>query len=80
LNAHQLSPFWEKPPARLSAVYGKLDRLGDAYYYRARSLLLQDEDERAVADLEKALKILGANSARGQIIKGELDNLRARRR
>ena len=80
LNAHQLSPFWDKPPARLGAVYGKLDRLGDAYYYRARSLLLQDEDERAMADLEKAIKILGAKSARGQTIKDELDNLRARRR
>ena len=80
LNAHQLSPFWDKPPARLGAVYGKLDRLGDAYYYRARSLILQDEDERAIADLEKAVKILGANSTRGQIIKDELDNLRARRR
>lgn len=80
LNAHQLSPFWDKPPARLGAAYGKLDRLGDAYYYRARSLLLQDEDERAMADLEKAIKILGAKSARGQTIKDELDNLRARRR
>lgn len=80
LNAHQLSPFWDKPPARLGAVYGKLDRLGDAYYYRARSLLLQDEDERAIADLEKAIKILGPNSARGQTIKDELANLRARRR
>jgi beta-barrel assembly-enhancing protease len=80
LNAHQLSPFWDKPPARLGALYGKLDRLGDAYYYRARSLLLQDEDERAMADLEKAIKILGPNSARGQTIKDELANLRARRR
>ena len=80
LNAHQLSPLWDKPPARLSAMYGKLDRLGDAYYYRARSLLLQDEDERAIADLEKAIKILGPNSARGQTIKDELANLRARRR
>jgi beta-barrel assembly-enhancing protease len=80
LNAHQLSPFWDKPPARLGAVYGKLERLGDAYYYRARSLLLQDEDERAMADLERAIKIIGANSARGQTIKDELDILRARRR
>jgi beta-barrel assembly-enhancing protease len=80
LNAQQFWPFWDKPPARLGAMYGKLDRLGEAYYYRARSLILQDEDERAIADLEKAIKILGANSPRGQIIKDELDNLRARRR
>lgn len=80
LNAHQLSPLWDKPPARLAVVYGKLDRLGDAYYYRGRSLLLQDEDERAMADFEKAIKIFGENSARGRIIKDELNNLRARRR
>jgi beta-barrel assembly-enhancing protease len=80
LNAHQLSPLWDKPPARLAVVYGKLDRLGDAYYYRGRSLLLQDEDERAMADFEKAIKIFGENSARGQTIKDELNNLRARRR
>jgi hypothetical protein len=42
--------------------------------------LLQDEDERAIADLEKAIKILGENSARGQTVKDELNNLRARRR
>jgi beta-barrel assembly-enhancing protease len=80
LNAQQLSPLWDKPPARLGIVYGNLDRLGDAYYYRARSLLLQDEDERAMADFEKAIKILGENSARGQTAKEELNNLRARRR
>jgi predicted Zn-dependent protease len=80
LNAYQLSPLWDKPPGRLGIVYGKLDRLGDAYYYRARSLLLQDEDARAIADLEKAIKILGENSARGQTVKDELNNLRARRR
>ena len=80
LNAHQLSPLWDKPPARLGIIYGNLDRLGDAYYYRARSLLLQDEDERAMADLQKAIKIFGENSARGQTIKDELNNLRTRRR
>ena len=80
LNAHQLSPLWDKPPARLAVVYGKLDRLGDAYYYRGRSLLLQDEDERAMADFEKAIKILGENSPRGQTLKDELNSLRARRR
>ena len=80
LNAQQLSPLWDKPPARLGTIYGNLDRLGDAYYYRARSLMLQDEDERAMAALEKAIKILGENSARGQTAKDELNNLRARRR
>jgi beta-barrel assembly-enhancing protease len=80
LNAHQLSPLWDKPPMRLATIYGKLDRLGDAYYYRARALVLQDEDERAIAGFEKAIKIVGENSARGQTIRDELNSLRARRR
>jgi predicted Zn-dependent protease len=80
LNASNLSPLWDKPPYRLSVVYGKLDRLGDAYYYHGRSLLLQDDDQRAIADFEKAIKILGPNSPRGQLIQEELTVLRARRR
>ena len=80
LNALNLSPFWDKPPYRLSVVYGKLNRLGDAYYYHGRSLLLQDDDQRAVADFERAIKVLGENSPRGQLIKEELATLRARRR
>ena len=80
LNAHQISPLWDKPPARLGLVYGKLDRLGDAHYYRGRAFLLQDEDERAIAEFERAIKILGENSPRGQTIKDELNFVRARRR
>jgi predicted Zn-dependent protease len=80
LNAHNLSPLWDKPPYRLSVVYGKLDRLGDAYYYHGRSLLLQDDDQRALADFDKAIKILGDKSPRGQLIKEEIMALRARRR
>jgi hypothetical protein len=64
----------------LGIVYGKLDRLGDAYYYLSRSLLLQDEDEKALAALEKAAKIVGAGSPRGQLIREELQSLRARRK
>ena len=80
LNANNLAPFWDKPPYRLSVVYGKLDRLGDAYYYHGRSLLLQDDDQRALADFEKAVKIFGEKSPRGQLIKEELVVLQARRR
>ncbi len=80
LNANNLAPFWDKPPYRLSIVYGKLDRLGDAYYYHGRSLLLQDDDQRALADFEKAVKIFGEKSPRGQLIKEELVVLQARRR
>jgi len=80
LNARNFSPLWDKPPYRLGIVYGKLDRLGDAYYYLGRSFLLQDEDEKAIADFEKAIKILGEHSPRGQLIREELNTLRARRR
>ena len=80
LNACNLSPFWDKPPYRLSVIYGKLNRLGDAYYYHGRSLLLQDDDQRAVADFERAIKVLGDSSPRSQLIKEELASLRARKR
>jgi len=80
INARNLSPLWFRPPYRLGLVYGKLDRLGDAYYYLGRSFLLQDEDQRAIADYERAIKILGEKSPQGQVIKEELVTLRARRR
>ena len=80
LNAHNLSSLWDKPPYRLSVVYGKLNRLGDAYYYLGRSLVLQDEDEKAIAAFEKAIKAAGENSPRGPAINEELKNLRTRRR
>lgn len=80
LNAHNLSPLWDKPPYRLGVVYGKLDRLGDGYYYLGRSYLLQDEDEKAIADFEKAIKAVGENSPRGQLIKEELNALKTRRK
>jgi len=80
LNARNLAPLWDKPVFRLGQVYAKLDRLADAYYYLGRSHLLQDEDERAIADFERALKIIGDNSPRGQMIKEELKTLKSRKR
>jgi predicted Zn-dependent protease len=80
LNAFQLAPLWDKPPQHLGTVYGKLGRMGDAYYYLGRSLLLQDEDEKAFAYFEKAIKILGEGTPRGQSVKDELSILRAQRR
>ena len=79
LRAHNLSPSWPEPPRRLGVAYGKMNRLGDAYYYLGRSHLLLDDDAKAIADLERALKILGASSPRGQLIKEELDFIKARR-
>ena len=80
LNAQNLAPLWDKPVYRLGQVYGKLDRLADGYYYLGRANLLQDEDERAIADFERALKIVGEGSPRGQVIKEELKTLRDRKR
>ena len=80
LNAQNLAPVWDKPVYRLGQVYGKLDRLADGYYYLGRANLLQDEDERAIADFERALKIVGDSSPRGQVIKEELKTLRDRKR
>ena len=80
LNAQNLAPLWDKPPYRLSSVYGKLDRMGDAYYQLGRSFLLQDEDDRAIAEFERAVKSLGENSPRGQLIKEEIKILRARQK
>jgi beta-barrel assembly-enhancing protease len=80
INAQNLAPLWERPPYRLGMVYGKLGRPGDGYYYLGRSFVLQDEDERAIADYERAIKIAGANSPRGQVIREELTILKARKR
>jgi predicted Zn-dependent protease len=80
LNAQNLAPFWDRPPNRLGMVYGKLDRPGDGYYYIGRSFMLQDEDEKAISSLERAVKIIGADTPRGKIIQDELNNLKTRRR
>ncbi len=80
LNASNLAPLWDKPPHRLGLVYGKLNRLGDGHYYLGRALLLQDDTERGIAEFEKAFKLLGENSLRGQQIREELKSLKARRR
>jgi predicted Zn-dependent protease len=80
LNARNLAPLWERPPNRLATVYAKLGRLADGYYYHGRSLLLQDEEEQAIADYERAIKIVGENSPRGQLIKDELRPLKERKK
>ncbi|MGH7845204.1 MAG: M48 family metalloprotease [Candidatus Binatia bacterium] len=80
INAQSLAPLWPEPPQRLGTVYGKMSRLGDGYYYLGRSMLLQDEYEKAIAQWERALKIFNENSPRGQILKAELDSLRERGR
>jgi beta-barrel assembly-enhancing protease len=80
INAQNLAPLWDRPPYRLGMVYGKLDRPGDGYYYLGRSHALQDEDERAIADYERAIKSMGGDSPRAQVIREELNILRTRKR
>jgi predicted Zn-dependent protease len=80
LNAGNLAPLWDKPPHRLGLIYGKLNRPGEGYLYLARSFALQDEDERAIADYERAIKTLGDQSPRAQLAKDELNILRKRKR
>jgi predicted Zn-dependent protease len=79
LTAHNLSPLWAEPAYRLGVLHGKMNRLGDAYYYLGKSKLLLDEDEKAAADFERAIKSYGPDSPRGQLVKEELETLRARK-
>jgi predicted Zn-dependent protease len=78
LRATNLSPLWAEPPRRLGVVYGKMNRLGDAYYYLGRSYLLQDEDEKAIAALERAVDNFGEASPRGDLIRDEIEFIRER--
>jgi len=80
LDAANLAPLSPIAFNRLGLAYGRINRPGEGYYYLGRSMVLQDEDARAVADFERAIKILGPNSPRGQMIKEELDRLKARGR
>jgi protein O-GlcNAc transferase len=80
LTASNLSPLSSIVFNRLGLAYGRMNRPGDGYYYLARSFLLQDEDARAIADFERAIKVLGPASPRGQMIKEELERLKARGR
>ncbi|HEY2987355.1 MAG TPA: M48 family metalloprotease [Candidatus Binatia bacterium] len=77
-NATNLAPLSPVAFYRLGVTYGRMNRQADGHYYLARSFLLQDDDARAVADYERAIKILGPTSPRGQMIKEELDTLKAR--
>lgn len=76
LNARRLSESWAEPAHRLALLYGKMNRLGDAYYYLARFHLLLDEDEKAIQNMERAVKAFGEHSPRGQIIKEEIASLK----
>jgi predicted Zn-dependent protease len=78
LKARHISPLWAEPARRLGVTYGKMNRLGDAYYYLSQYHLLLDEDERAIHALDRALKELGPGSPRAQVIEGELQAIKER--
>lgn len=80
LRAHNLAPLWSQPLYHLGVVYGKMNRLADAHYYLARSYLLADEDDLAITNFERALTISGPATARGQMIRDELQVIKARRK
>lgn len=80
LRAHNLAPLWPVPARQLGIAYGKMNRLGDAYYYLSRSHLLADEDELAITNLERALKSVEPTSPRSQVIREELETIKARKR
>lgn len=80
LRARNISPLWAAPSYHLGVVYGKMNRLGDAYYYLGRSHLLMDEDETAIANMERALKAVGPSSPRSQVIREELEMIKARKK
>jgi predicted Zn-dependent protease len=80
LSATNLAPYSAVAFNRLGVAYGRMNRPGEGYYYLGRSLLLQDEDEKAVSDYERAIKIVGANSPRGQVIKEEMEAIKSRRK
>jgi predicted Zn-dependent protease len=79
LNATNLAPYSALALNRLGVAYGRMNRPGEGYYYIGRSMLLQDEDERAVADYERAIKALGDASPRAQMIKEEIATIKSRR-
>ncbi|HEX9445261.1 MAG TPA: M48 family metalloprotease [Candidatus Binatia bacterium] len=80
LNASNLAPLSAVVFNRLGLAYGRLNRQGEGYYYLGRSMLLMDDDEKAVADYERAIKILGPKSARAQVIREEMEAVKGRRR
>jgi predicted Zn-dependent protease len=80
LNAVNLAPLWDRPFYKLGMLYGKLNRASDGYYYLGRAYVLQDEDDKAINNFQRAIKLVGANSPRGQLIQEELNTLKSRKR
>jgi predicted Zn-dependent protease len=79
VNATNLAPHSAVAFNRLGVAYGRMNRQGEGYYYVGRSMLLQDDDARAVADYERSVKIFGPNSPRGQMIKEEIETVKSRK-
>jgi len=78
LRARQLAPLWPEVARRLGYTYRKLNRAGEAHYYLAQSHLLQDEEQKAIESLERAVREYREGSPRVQVIRDEIEVIRAR--
>lgn len=76
-RVRQLVPLWPEASRRLSQAYRKLNRPGDAHYYLAQSYLLEDEEEKAIESLQRALREYRDDSPRIQVIEDEIEAIRA---
>lgn len=77
LRARQLAPLWPEAARRLGYAYRKLNRAAEAHYYLGQSYLLQDEEEKAIESLERAVREYKEGSPRIQVIKDEIEVIRA---
>lgn len=77
LRARQLAPLWPEVMRRLGYTYRKLNRAGEAHYYLGQSYLLLDEEEKAIESLERAVREYKEGSPRIQVIRDEIDVIRA---
>jgi predicted Zn-dependent protease len=76
LRARQLVPLWPEVARRLGYAYRKLNRAAEAHYYLGQSYLLQDEEEKAIQSLERAIREHKEGSPRIQVIQDEIEAIR----
>lgn len=77
LRARQLAPLWPEAARRLGYAYRKLNRAGEAHYYLGQSYLLHDEEGKAIESLERAVREYKEGSPRIQVIKDEIEAIKA---
>jgi len=77
LRARQLAPLWPEAARRLGYAYRKLNRAAEAHYYLGQAYLLQDEEQKAIESLERAVREYKEGSPRIQVIRDEIEVIRA---